>query len=408
MRRKALALSLVVVLLAALVSGCIGDGGTKTVTVTKTVGPEGTTTSPTETTQSTNSITNSPGETTSSTVRKETQTTTSNPSTTTSIVRVEDEDVISPDCKSDAWRNDYEEAIVCGVQRGFQEPIFPEDFHINTNDPYKVALEFADFLGNNVHLDVQKENQSMIKGYYYDIQTPLELGANMKGTYADFAITGAYIFLEKGLDTYIVYAETENGFGLWPAFRVNEQYYDRILIVYWPYIIPMTLGGAIELLDYAGESVKKVKIYHLWLDDKKVKAKLIETTEPGPLTPEYMMPATMDYFDNKGQVKLDLIEKLPKVIQEDNPDCKYVKSVDDIYYRNLKEYEVNVPLVLFLYSKPYHEQWMDILAKGTYEYLKQQGFDVQKCRKFTILDVTPSAFVKGGIYVRIYAEMPES
>ncbi|RLF83143.1 hypothetical protein DRN44_01945 [Thermococci archaeon] len=382
--RKA-TLGVITLLLIAFISGCISQTQTVTITETKTH---------TEYTPITPSTT-----TTTST------TSTSSPIETSSTMALE-EDLIKADCQNEHWRDDYEKAMICGVQEGFNSLFLPEDLGIYTTDELKVPLEFAQYLGNNIYLDVQKENQSMIGGKYFDIKTPFELAVEKNGTYADFAILGAYVFLKRGLDTYIVYAETEKGFGLWPAFRIKENYYDRIFVVYWPYLIPMTLGGAIELLDFAGDPVTKVKIYHLWLDDNHhVKAKLIATEEPGPIIPTYMMPASNDYFDDQGWVKLNLTKKLPQLIQEDNPNCKYVKSSDDIYYRNLKEYEINVPLLLYFYSRPYQDRWVESLAKATYELLKQQGFDPQKCKKFTILDVIPSPYVEGGVYIRIYAEI---
>ncbi|NJE31160.1 hypothetical protein E3E38_08905 [Thermococcus sp. 18S1] len=395
MRRKALALSLLVILLASVVSGCIGGGGTKTITVTKTIGPEEDTSTPTSSA--------SP-----SSMATETHTTTSEAMATETVTPPEDKNVIQADCSEDSWKNDYEQAIVCGVQEGFRDLVVPSDFGVHTNNKTKVPLEFAEFLGNKIYLDVKKENQSMIQGEYFGIQTPIELLMHRKGTYADFAIAGAYVFLYEGLDTYVIYIKTEKGIGLFPGFRFKEKYYDRIFVVYWPYLIPITLGGTVELLNIAGDPVQEIKLYHLWRDGGSVKAKLETSVEPGPLIPAYLTSASSDYFDNQGWVKLDMMEKLPEVLQQDNPQCKYVESTDDIYYRNLKEYEVNVPLMLYLYSKTYQDQWTDILAKAAYEYLKQQGFDVQKCRKFTLLDVSPSVFVKGGMYIRIYAEMPES
>ncbi|NJE79435.1 hypothetical protein [Thermococcus sp. GR4] len=329
MRRKALAFSLLAILLVSAISGCIGGGETKTVTVTKTVGSEESTTSPAETTQPTNSITNYPTE------------------TTTQIPTI--------DCSDETWREDFEKAISCALQPS-QNHNFDPVFSLSlTGNKTQDALTITDFLVNYVPLDEFVENQSMKKGHYYNIKTPYELFQTRRGTYADMALFGAYALARDGFETYIFYVETKNGFGALPGFKVEVNHPwvpTEPFVIFWPFRIPLRLSAALEFLNIAGETVNNVTVYEIKYENGEYHVEKLGTA-PGN---EFKFKTSEFSLFGAPHEKT-----LARLIRQTYPNCKYTTNLSEFTGNQLIDQQLTFPYGALFYSVPFEQRYTEIL-----------------------------------------------
>ncbi|WP_456328394.1 transglutaminase-like domain-containing protein [Archaeoglobus sp.] len=369
MRRIVITTSLISLLLIAFLSGCISQSQTQTITVTETkthteyvpITPSTTTTS-----------TSSPAETSST-------------MTPTTTPQNNEEGLIKVDCQNERWRDDYEKAMVCILSntRYIEEGL--------SKEPKQVALRVAKELGNNFVLDAEKENQSMIKGYYFNILTPKELEQTKKGTYADFAMYGAVKLLSNGVDTYMVYIKTEKGFGLLPAFKIEPN--GKLFLIFWPYIIPITLGSAKELLDYGGDPLQYAVIYHIELIEgsEKVNVRKLEKIDRLQILDD----PNEEFTNTLWKIKKDLPTYIKEELGLINPLCDV-----DTNLRPDKEYEVYLGPYQWLYSAEFHEEVLKAIAKDLVANIKQQDEKAWiNCDKYYIAEITP---MNDRLYVHVF------
>jgi len=372
MRRAVL--GTIALLLIAFISGCISQ--TQTVTVTETV---------TETHTEYVPITITPSSTPTST-----QTPTESPiSTTTSMPAEEKENIIQVDCKAERWRDDYEKAMVCAIDgtRYFVEG--------GTNDPKEITLVIAKEVGNELQIDFVKENQSMKKGYYFDILTPRELEKTKKGTYADLAMYVAAKLISRGIDTYMVYLKTQNGFGLLPTFKLKPN--GKLFVIYWPYIVPIPLGSVKTLLDYGGDPLEYVIIYHITpIDEEYNRSVKVERLEK--IDRLQLIDTSFDEFKmNLWKIKEDIPKYIKYEIALYNPSCDA-----DPNLRPNQEFEIYIGAYHWIYSEEYHDKIVEFIVKDLLERLKQQDKDfVIKCDKYYISEITP---MHDKMYIHIFVQ----
>lgn len=337
MRRKALALSLMTVLLVALVSGCISESKAPTGTVSKAPVQKQSSGTPSS-------------ETTTHAGTSTTQTQSASSSTVTSTPQ--------DPCAGDSWRNNFtEQTIICALKPINNRNLNPVFSLSLTGNKTRDALIITDFLVNYVHLDEFVENQSMKKGHYYNIKTPDELFHTKTGTYADMALFGAYALARDGFETYIYYINTKNGFGVLPGFRINTNtpyVPNEPFVIFWPFRIPMHLSAALKLLDILGETPKDVTIYKVTYSSGEYHVKKI-----GTYPASKFQFNTMEWFmfgvPNK--------ETMDRLLSRDFPGCKFTFNLSKVSPNpeDVKEINVTVPYGILLYSVPFSQRYTEIL-----------------------------------------------
>lgn len=337
MRRKALALSLMTILLVALVSGCISESKAPTGTVSKApVQKQSSGTPSSETTTHTGTSTTPVQSTSSSTV-------TSTP---------------QDPCARDSWRDNFtEQTIICALKPINNRNLNPVFSLSLTGDKTRDALIITDFLVNYVHLDEFVENQSMKKGHYYNIKTPDELFHTKTGTYADMALFGAYALARDGFETYIFYIETKNGFGALPGFKItvdNPWVPNEPFVIFWPLRIPMRLSAALTLLNISGETPKTVTTYRITYSNGEYHVENLGTTPASEFGFSIMEWLTFGAPDAK---------TMNKLLSQDFPGCRFTFNLSELSSipDDVKGIKVEIPYGILLYSVPFSQRYTEIL-----------------------------------------------
>ncbi|BAD84587.1 hypothetical protein TK0398 [Thermococcus kodakarensis KOD1] len=351
MRRKALVLSLVVIFLAAFISGCINNGEPKTVTVTKTVRPEKESNAPATTSASPN------------TASQFTQTTSS-------------QKTPKINCNDDSWRDNFSQALTCALDPKINHNFDPVYSLSLTGNKTKDALIITDFLVNYVHLDEFVENLSMKKGHYYNIKTPYELFQTRQGTYADMALFGAYALAKNGFETYLFEIATTNGFGVLPGFKliVNHPWVPNNdpLVIFWPFRIPMRLSAALKLLNLSGETPKNVTVYTVSYNSGKYKVEKVGTYPASEFKFNIMEWVLFGFPDS---------ETMNRLLSRDFPGCKYTTNLSAISsnQEDVKNIKVVFPYGILFYNVPFKQRYTEILY--TLMISNQEiAKDLQNCR----------------------------
>jgi len=328
--RKA-TLGVIALLLIAFISGCINQ--TQTVTVTKTV-------------------TNTAEEKTTSQT-KPTITETNTPTSITTMSHTQNK--IQVDCSKDDWRNDFEKALTCAL-RPEQNHNFDPVFSLSlTGNKTKDALIITDFLVNYVPLDSFTENQSMKKGYYYNIKTPYELFQYKTGTYADMAIFGAYALARDGFETYVFYINTKNGFGALPGFklRVNHPWVPtEPFVILWPFRIPIRLSAALKFLEIVGETPINMTLYEIKYENGKY---FVENLGTVPTSEFKFRDLEFTIFGGPN------IKTMNKLLQQSGFKCKYTTNLSEFTREKLIEKKLEFPYGVLFYSVPFEERYTEIL-----------------------------------------------
>jgi len=328
--RKA-TLGVIALLLIAFISGCINQ--TQTVTVT-------------ETTTEYIPIKGSPTTSTSSPTKT--------PTTITTTPK-EEKGWIKVDCSNDAWRNEFEQALTCALRpeqnHGF-DPVFSLSL---TGNKSRDALIITDFLVNYVPLDSFTENQSMKKGYYYNIKTPYELFQYKTGTYADMAIFGAYALARDGFETYVFYINTKNGFGALPGFKLRVNHPGvptEPFVIFWPFRTPMRLSAALKFLEIAGETPINMTVYEIKYEDGRYS---VENLGTAPTSEFKFSDLEFTIFGAPNTKTMN------KLLQQSGFKCKYTTNLSEFTGEERGERKLEFPYGVLFYSVPFEERYTEIL-----------------------------------------------
>jgi len=375
MRRKALAISLMAVLLVSLASGCINSsGGTKTVTVTKTVGSEESTNSPTTSSNPTQ-ITETSATTPPSDKDKKDETTW--------------QTVPEPET-CDNWRDDFEKAIYCALtpntlqQLGqmLQSTIAPQAATPSEKVYYTLSYGTV-----NIAEDSVKENRSMEIGHYYDIKAPLETIKSKGGSRADIALLYAGFFLNIFDEAYIFYAiENETKFDVEAGF-----YYEGInYTTLWPYPFPLpftqyerlaAMHGHFEIRDVIMYRIKKQPTGEIIVEKRYVPIK-----ERAKWDSQFHKSGMYLTAQNLQKLQEDMNELFLQTMKYYGYEYEHDPNLQ--YDYQAKTYRYTYAFGEFFYSKPFHEEFatgmLIALLSGS-----GAGNDLAKYSKYHI-EVAPS------------------
>ncbi|KUH33912.1 hypothetical protein APY94_04060 [Thermococcus celericrescens] len=375
MRRKALALSLAIVLLASIISGCIGSGGTKTITVTKTVGPEEDSKAPTATSTSPTS----------------TQMTDTTSTTLTQVDKDETTWQTVPKPEScNNWREDFEKAIYCALtpstlqQLGqmLQSTIAPQA--TTPSEKVYYALSYGTV---TVAIDDVKENRSMEIGHYYDIKAPLETLESKGGSRADIALLYTGFFLNIFDEAYIFYAiENETKFDVEAGFYYEDINYTTL----WPYPFPLpftqyerlaAMHGHFEIRDVIMYRIKKQPTGEIMVEKRYIPIK-----ERAEWDSQFHKSGMYLTAQNLQKLQEDMNALFGQAMKQQGYNYKHDPNLQ--YDYQAKVYRYTYTFGDFFYSKPFHKEFatgmLIALLSGS-----GVGNDLAKYSKYHI-EVAPS------------------
>lgn len=342
MRRKALALSLMTVLLVALVSGCISESKAPTGTVSKApVQKQSSGTPSSETTTHTGTST-TPVQSTSS---------------TGAVHSTKWEPVPKPKT-CDNWRDDFEKAIYCALTSTTIEKLGQMIHEIapQATTPSEKTYYILSYGTVNLAVDDVKENKSMSIGHYYDIKTPLETLNSKGGSRADIALLYAGFFLNIYNTTYLYYAIQNS-----TAFDVEAGFYYAGInyTTLWPYPFPLPYTQYERMAAmHAGYDIHTLVLYRITKQpngDISVEKRYVPIREREKWDIALSNSGMLLNSENLKELQKDMNNLFLKVVKSKGYNYTYNPKLQ--YDYQAKRYTYTYPLGIFFYTKPFHKEF---------------------------------------------------